>query len=42
MGKALGEVSLALVLGQIFQLATRFEIEFNPEVQPVAKNDDDG
>ena len=37
MGKALGEVSLALVLGQIFQLATRFEIEVQPQFNLLQK-----
>ena len=37
MGKALGEVSLGLVLGQIFQLATRFEIEVQPQFNLLQK-----
>ena len=37
MGKALGEVSLSLVLGQIFQLATRFEIEVQPQFNLLQK-----
>ena len=37
MGKALGDVSLGLVLGQIFQLATRFEIEVQPQFNLLQK-----
>ncbi len=37
MGKVLGEVSLGLVLGQIFQLATRFEIEVQPQFNLLQK-----
>ena len=37
MGKALGDVSLSLVLGQIFQLATRFEIEVQPQFNLLQK-----
>ena len=37
MGKPLGEVSLGLVLGQIFQLATRFEIEVQPQYNLLQK-----
>ena len=37
MGKALGEVSLGIVLGQIFQLATRFEIEVQPQFNLLQK-----
>ena len=37
MGKAIGEVSLGLVLGQVFQLATRFEIEVQPQFNLLQK-----
>jgi ubiquinone biosynthesis protein len=37
MGKPLGEVSLGVVLGQIFQLATRFEIEVQPQYNLLQK-----
>jgi ubiquinone biosynthesis protein len=37
MGKAVGDVSLGLVLGQIFQLATRFEIEVQPQFNLLQK-----
>jgi len=37
MGKALGEVSLGTVLGQIFQLSTRFEIEVQPQFNLLQK-----
>ena len=37
MGKALGEVSLATVLGQILQISTRFEIEVQPEFNLLQK-----
>ena len=37
MGKPLGDVSLGLVLGQIFQLATRFEIEVQPQFNLLQK-----
>ena len=37
MGKPLGEVSLGIVLGQIFQLATRFEIEVQPQFNLLQK-----
>ena len=37
MGKALGEVSLATVLGQILQISTRFEIEVQPEYNLLQK-----
>ena len=37
MGKAIGDVSLGLVLGQIFQLATRFEIEVQPQFNLLQK-----
>ena len=37
MGKPLGEVSLGIVLGQIFQLATRFEIEVQPQYNLLQK-----
>ncbi len=37
MGKALGDVSLGIVLGQIFQLATRFEIEVQPQFNLLQK-----
>jgi ubiquinone biosynthesis protein len=37
MGKALGDVSLGLVLGQIFQIATRFEIEVQPQFNLLQK-----
>jgi ubiquinone biosynthesis protein len=37
MGKALGDVSLATVLGQILQISTRFEIEIQPEFNLLQK-----
>ena len=37
MGKALGDVSLGLVLGQIFQLSTRFAIEVQPQFNLLQK-----
>ena len=37
MGKALGDVSLATVLGQILQISTRFEIEVQPEFNLLQK-----
>lgn len=37
MGKALGEVSLGTVLGQIFQLSTRFSIEVQPQFNLLQK-----
>jgi len=37
MGKPLGDVSLGVVLGQIFQLATRFEIEVQPQYNLLQK-----
>jgi ubiquinone biosynthesis protein len=37
MGKALGDVSLGHVLGQIFQIATRFEIEVQPQFNLLQK-----
>jgi len=37
MGKALGEVSLGTVLGQILQISTRFEIEVQPEFNLLQK-----
>ena len=37
MGKALGEVSLGTVLGQIFQLSTRFSIAVQPQYNLLQK-----
>ena len=37
MGKALGEVSLGTVLGQIFQISTRFEIAVQPQYNLLQK-----
>ena len=37
MGKAIGDVSLGVVLGQIFQLSTRFEIEVQPQFNLLQK-----
>lgn len=37
MGKALGEVSLGTVLGQVFQLSTRFEIAVQPQYNLLQK-----
>jgi len=37
MGKALGEVSLGTVLGQVFQLSTRFEISVQPQYNLLQK-----
>jgi ubiquinone biosynthesis protein len=37
MGKPLGEVSLGIVLGQILQISTRFEIEVQPEFNLLQK-----
>ena len=37
MDKPLGDVSLGVVLGQIFQLATRFEIEVQPQYNLLQK-----
>ncbi len=37
MGKTIGDVSLGTVLGQIFQLSTRFEIEVQPQFNLLQK-----
>ena len=37
MGKALGEVSLGIVLGQIFQISTRFAVEVQPQFNLLQK-----
>ncbi len=37
MGKSIGDVSLGTVLGQIFQLSTRFEIEIQPQFNLLQK-----
>ncbi len=37
MGKPIGDVSLGSVLGQIFQLSTRFEIEVQPQFNVLQK-----
>ncbi len=37
MGKPIGEVSLGIVLGQILQISTRFEIEIQPEFNLLQK-----